>query len=61
MTRLIGVKKVAERLDVPLSWVYRWSREGKLPSIRLGKYLKFDSQQLENWINEQAKNGGHTQ
>ena len=52
MTTLIGVREAAKRLDVPLSWIYRWNREGKLPSVRIGKYLKFDPVKLELWIRE---------
>jgi excisionase family DNA binding protein len=57
MTKLIGAQEVAERLDVPPSWVYRWSREGKLPSVKLGKYLKFDPKKIEEWIGDQTKEG----
>jgi excisionase family DNA binding protein len=57
MTTLIGVHEAAKRLDVPLSWVYRWSREKKLPSVRIGKYLKFDPVELERWIRQREENG----
>jgi len=50
MTNLIGVHQAAKKLDVHPSWIYRWSREGKLPSVRIGKYLKFDPAKLEIWI-----------
>ena len=55
MTKLIGVNEAAERLAVPPSWIYRWSREGKLPSIRLGKYIRFDPAKLERWIHKREE------
>ena len=35
-------EKLAERLNVPLSWVYEQSRQGKIPTHHIGKYLRFN-------------------
>lgn len=37
--RLLTVSEVAERLQVPVSWVYRHAEQ--LGALRLGKYRRF--------------------
>ncbi|MGD0073340.1 MAG: helix-turn-helix domain-containing protein [Candidatus Binataceae bacterium] len=39
--RLIDAKEMAERLDVPETWIRDQERAGKLPSVRAGKYVRF--------------------
>jgi excisionase family DNA binding protein len=38
---LLTPEELAERLKVPLSWVYENSRTGKIPSVKLGRYVRF--------------------
>ena len=39
---LLTSEGLAERLKVPLSWVYEQSRQGKIPTHRVGRYIRFD-------------------
>ncbi len=39
---LLTAEDLAERLKVPLSWVYEQSRQGNIPTHRLGRYIRFD-------------------
>jgi len=41
-THLLTPEKLAGRLKVPVSWVYEQSRQGKIPSHKLGRYIRFD-------------------
>ena len=54
---LLTVKELAGKLNVPKSWVYYKTNENgsnKLPLIRVGKYLRFEYDQVMNWlINQQ--------
>ena len=52
MTQLIGAKEVANRLQVPVSWVRKWTREGRIHSVRLGKYVRYKTDDLEQFILE---------
>lgn len=38
---LLTPEQIAERWSVPKSHVYRLAREGRIPSVRLGKYVRF--------------------
>ncbi len=39
---LLTSEQLAEKLKVPLSWVYEQSRLGKIPTHKLGRYIRFD-------------------
>ena len=39
---LLTPEELSERLKVPLSWVYERSRLNKIPTHRIGRYVRFD-------------------
>jgi excisionase family DNA binding protein len=39
---LLTPDELAAELKVPVSWVYEQSRQGKIPTHRLGRYIRFD-------------------
>jgi len=39
---LLTAEGLADRLMVPISWVYEQSRLGKIPTHKLGRYIRFD-------------------
>lgn len=52
--RLLTPEEVAEILSVQKSWVYQAARNGTLPSIRVGRWVRFRSKVVEEFI---AKGG----
>ena len=40
--RLLTADELAEHLKVPVSWVYEQSRQGNIPTHRIGRYIRFD-------------------
>jgi excisionase family DNA binding protein len=50
---LLTAGEVAEMLNVNTSWVHRYAREGKLPSIQLGRYHRFRRGSVLAWLDEQ--------
>ena len=46
--------EVAEWLKVPRSWVERAARDGRLPSMRVGRYRRFSRTDLEQWRHDQT-------
>jgi len=40
--QLLTPEELAERLKVPLSWVYEQSRQGNIPTHRIGRYIRFN-------------------
>jgi excisionase family DNA binding protein len=51
--RLLTAKEVGERLSVPETWVRQESREGRMPCLRLGRYVRFDWPAVVEWLAEQ--------
>ena len=39
---LLAPEELAKRLKLPVSWVYEQSRQGNIPTHRLGRYIRFD-------------------
>lgn len=55
---LMTVQQVAELLQVPVSWVYGRLRKRsmeKLPGYRLGKYWRFDKDEVLAWLAQQRE------
>jgi excisionase family DNA binding protein len=49
MTALVDATAAGELLNVPASWVLAEARRGRIPHIRLGRYVRFDPDELEHW------------
>jgi excisionase family DNA binding protein len=47
---LIGIKTMAEILDVPESWIYSRTRTGEIPHYKVGKYVKFNESEVIKWL-----------
>lgn len=50
--KLLSVEELAEFLDVPKSWIYRKTFERKIPHVKLGKYVRFHPEEIEQWVKE---------
>lgn len=55
MKELIGVKDVSALLGVPTSWVYDRVRVEAIPFYKIGKYVKFDPQEVMAWLQSKRK------
>jgi excisionase family DNA binding protein len=47
--RLLTAEELAERWRVPKAQVYRLSREGCLPAVRIGRYYRYRLPAVEQW------------
>ena len=60
--RLLTVKEVADLLQVPESWLYSHSRtrsKDRIPAVKVGKYVRFNQDDVTEWI-ERHKTGART-
>jgi excisionase family DNA binding protein len=48
--RPLTTKQAAEMLGLHPMTVYKWSRTGRIPTLRLGGALRFDPQALAAWL-----------
>jgi excisionase family DNA binding protein len=54
---LLRAGELAERLNVPESWVRTEERARRIPSIRLGKYVRFKLNDVERALAERRRQG----
>jgi excisionase family DNA binding protein len=47
---LVDAAAVAEKLGVPKSWVLESARSGAIPHVRLGRYVRFDLDDVDEWL-----------
>jgi excisionase family DNA binding protein len=55
--RLLDAHEVAERLNVPVSWVRESTRSGAMPCVELGRYRRYDLADVEAWLDRCKKPG----
>jgi excisionase family DNA binding protein len=47
---LLTAEQVAEMLQVPKAWMYEAAREHRIPHVKLGRYIRFEHEQLDTWL-----------
>ena len=47
---LLTVDELAEKLNIPKSRVYSFTRQGEIPMIKIGKYCRFELDAVINWL-----------
>lgn len=48
--KLMTVKQVMTFLSCSRTWVYDAAARGELPCLRLGSMLRFDPEQIDEWL-----------
>ncbi len=48
--RLLTARETSELLRVHLVTLYSWVREGRIPSLRLGRKRLFDPEAVRRWL-----------
>jgi excisionase family DNA binding protein len=49
---LIDAKAASRLLGVPHTWLLTQAREGRIPHHRLGHYVRFNPEDLKEWLTE---------
>lgn len=49
MSALVDAEAAAKLLGVKSSWVLAEARADRLPHVRLGRYVRFEPDELERW------------
>ena len=55
---LMTLEELAEAWKVPKSKIYAYTREtgpGSLPRLKLGKYLRFEWEKVQEWLKDQNR------
>jgi excisionase family DNA binding protein len=46
---LLDARQAAVILNVPASWIAAEARAGQIPHVRLGRYVRFNAEELMRW------------
>jgi excisionase family DNA binding protein len=52
---LMNAQQAGELLNVPASWVMAEARADRIPHVRLGRYVRFDPDELVVWWQSRAR------
>jgi excisionase family DNA binding protein len=52
---LLNAKQAGELLNVPASWVLAEARADRIPHVRLGRYVRFEADELREWWRARAR------
>jgi excisionase family DNA binding protein len=52
---LLDAKGASLLLNVPASWVAAQARAGRIPHVRLGRYVRFEPDALRDWWRERRR------
>lgn len=52
--QLLTAQQLADRWQVPKGHVYRLTREGAIPVVRLGRYFRYRIDAIERWEEAQT-------
>jgi len=55
---LINAEAASELLGVPKTWVLAEARAGRIPHLRLGRYVRFEPSELEAWWRRRRRGPG---
>lgn len=58
--QLLRAEQVAERYQVPVSQIYRLTRDGHLPAVKLGRYYRYSLAALLAFENGEPTTGRKT-
>ena len=56
----LTIEEAEALLRVPRSWLYERTRKGEIPHLKLGKYLRFDREELLAWVQARRVGNGST-
>ncbi len=52
---LFTARELADRLKLPESWIHSAERDGRIPSVRAGKYVRFNLSDVERALSERGR------
>lgn len=48
----LTAKEVAELLNITPDMIYKHAKQGRIPSFKVGSYVRFDPKALAAWLRE---------
>lgn len=50
--RFISIRELEQYTGIPRNTIYSWIWLKKIPYVKMGKLVRFDLQEIDNWVEE---------
>lgn len=57
--RYASIKEVSEYTSLPVKTLYEWAGTGRIPSIKLGRRVLFDLNDIDSFMSSMKRDTGH--
>ena len=57
--RYANIKEVSEYTSLPVKTLYEWASLGRIPSIKLGRRVLFDLNDIDSFMSSLKRKTGH--
>ena len=61
MVKILNPKEVSQLLQVKLSTIYQWTHQDYISHYKVGRFVKFDEDEIVKWLRKGQCNGRTTQ
>ena len=51
--RYLSPQELSQYLNLSIQTIYEWTSQKKIPYIKLGRLVKFDQQEIDEWVKMQ--------
>lgn len=57
MTKLLTIKELSQWISIPVSTLYKWTHEEKIPHKKMpNTSVRFDQHEIEKWLKQRTIN-----
>lgn len=49
---MMDIHELAEKLGMSVSGLYTWVNQNKIPFVKVGRLVRFDSEDIDEWLDE---------
>ncbi|MDN3514971.1 MAG: helix-turn-helix domain-containing protein [Candidatus Brocadia sp.] len=61
MKRYVSIKKISDYTSLSIKTLYEWASLGRIPSIKLGRRVLFDLNDIDNFMSSLKRDTGHSE
>jgi excisionase family DNA binding protein len=57
--KLMTIKEVADYLRLSRVTVYKMTRQGKIPALKIGKQWRYNKSEIDSWVKQKSNDKHH--
>lgn len=59
MQKLMTIKEMADYLRLSKVTVYKMTRQGKIPALKIGKQWRYNKSEIDTWVKQKSNSEHH--